>query len=269
VVVAAGAIHVLGGPASTRVDRFDGKRWKREATLPGGALNAPAAVALGRSVYVIGGFGGATNAPTAKVRVLDVVSRRWREAAPLPGARGGHAAVVLAGRIHVLGGGNASTTLADHSMYDPAIDRWSDAAPLPRSEGSPAAVVLGGKIYAIGGRSGLEDYGDTFIYDPQTESWSRGPSIPPRGTVGAAVWRGSIYVFGGESQKTGHVLADVYRLAPGASRWQRVSRLPTARTYARSVVYGGRIYVVGGSTTAGDGHSANGSRVVETFVPSP
>ena len=133
-VVAAGAIHVLGGPASSRVDRFDGKHWKREATLPGGALNAPAAVAIGRSLYVVGGFGGVTNAPTAKVRVLDVVSRRWREAAALPGARGGHAAVVLAGRIHVLGGGNASTTLADHSVYDPANDHWSEAPPLPRSE---------------------------------------------------------------------------------------------------------------------------------------
>ncbi len=268
VVVAGGAIHVLGGPGSTRVDRFDGKRWAREATLPGGVLNAPAAVAIGQSVYVIGGFSGVTNVPTAKVRVLDVGSKSWREVAPLPAARGGHAAVVLDGKIHVLGGGNAISTLASHSVYDPATNSWSEAAPLPRSEGSPAAVVLGGKIYAIGGRSGLEDYGDTYIYDPQADSWSRGPSIPPRGTAGAAVWRGSIYVFGGESQKTGKALSDVYRLAPGGSRWQRVSRMPTARNYARSVVYRGRIYVVGGSTTAGLVHSTPGSRIVETYLPS-
>jgi N-acetylneuraminic acid mutarotase len=267
VVVAAGAIHVLGGPGSARVDRFDGRRWVREGALQGGVLNAPAAVAIGRSVYVIGGFGGATNVPSPKVSVLDVGSGRWRDVAPLPAPRGGHAAVVLDGRIHVLGGGNASTTLADHAVYDPATNSWSEAAPLPRSEGSPAAVVLGGKIYAIGGRSGLEDYGDTFVYDPQADRWSRGPRIPPRGTAGAVVWRGSIFVFGGESQKTGRVLADVYELAPGAARWKRVSRMPTARNYARSVVFGGRVYVVGGSTTAGLVHSANGSRVVETYLP--
>lgn len=267
VVVAAGAIHVLGGPGTTRVDRFDGRRWTKETALPGGVLNATAAVVLGSRIFVIGGFSGTTNLPTAQVRVYDLASRRWTRAAPLPSPRGGHAAVVLGGRIHVLGGGNDVSTLADHSVYDPATDSWTEAAPLPRSEGSPAAVVLGGRIYAIGGRSGFDDYGDTYVYDPPSDRWSRGPPIPPRGTAGAAVWRGSIYVFGGESQKTSSVLADVFRLAPGASRWQRIGRMPTARNYARAVVYRGRIFVVGGSTVAGSVHSATGSLVVEAFRP--
>jgi N-acetylneuraminic acid mutarotase len=81
------------------------------------------------------------------------------------------------------------------------------------------------------------------------------------------VWKGSIYVFGGESQARSRVLADVFRLAPGASSWQRVSRLPTPRNYARSVVYRDRIYVVGGSKVAGDVHAARGSRTVEWFRP--
>jgi N-acetylneuraminic acid mutarotase len=267
VVVAGGAIHVLGGPGALRVDRFDGRRWTREATLRGGALNAPAAVAVGSKVYVIGGFAGATNLPTAKVRVFDTTSKTWSEAASLPAPRGGHAAVVLDGRIHVLGGGNDVSTLATHSVYDPATNAWSSAAPLPRSEGSPAAVVLGGRIYAIGGRSGFDDYGDTFVYDPATNSWSRGPRIPPRGAAGAAVWHGSIYIFGGESQRTGRVLGDVYRLAPAATRWQRVGRMPKARNYARAVVYRSRIYVVGGSTSAGAVHSSTGSKIVEAFRP--
>jgi N-acetylneuraminic acid mutarotase len=267
VVVAAGAIHVLGGPGTRRVDRFDGRRWSRETQLPGGALNAPAAAAIGSKLYVIGGFVGESNIPTARVRVFDTASKKWTEAAPLPAPRGGHAAVVLDGRIHVLGGGNDMSTLATHSIYDPAANAWSNAAALPRSEGSPAAVVLDGKIYAIGGRSGFDDYGDTFVYDAQSNSWSRGPHLPPRGTAGAAVWRGSIYVFGGESQRTGRVLSDVYRLAPGASGWQKVGRMPKARSYARAVVYRGRIYVVGGSTVAGASHSSTGSRIVETFAP--
>jgi N-acetylneuraminic acid mutarotase len=267
VVVAAGAIHVLGGPGTRRVDRFDGRRWTKETVLPGGSLNAPAAVALGSKIYVIGGFGGTTNLPTAQVRVFDTATRLWTEAAPLPSPRGGHAAVVLDGRIHVLGGGNDVSTLADHTVYDPATDSWSAAAPLPRPEGSPAAVVLGGRIYAIGGRSGFDDYGDTYVYDPQSDRWSRGPRIPLRGTAGAAVWRGSIYVFGGESQKNSSVLGDVFRLAPGATRWQRIGRMPAARNYARAVVYRGRIYVVGGSTVAGSVHSATGSRAVDAFRP--
>jgi len=35
VVVAGGAIHVLGGPGTRRVDRFDGRRWTVETKLPG------------------------------------------------------------------------------------------------------------------------------------------------------------------------------------------------------------------------------------------
>jgi N-acetylneuraminic acid mutarotase len=216
---------------------------------------------------LIGGFSGTTNVPSARVWILDTSTKSWVEAASLPGARGGHAAVVLDGRIHVLGGGNEVSTSATHSVYDPATDRWSKAAPLPRAEGSPAAVVLGGRIYAVGGRSGFDDYGDTFIYDPDSDNWTRGPRIPPRGTAGAVVWRNSIYIFGGESQARSSVLSDVYRLMPGASRWQRIGRMPTARNYARSVAFRGKIFVVGGSTAAGAVHSTTGSRVVEAFVP--
>src|SRR5437764_9576237 len=132
VVVAAGAIHVLGGPGNRSVDRFDGRRWGRESTLPGLALNAPAVAAIGSRLYVLGGFAGATNTPVDTVRVFDVSTHAWSTAAPLPSPRGGEAAAVLDGKIHVLGGGNSVSTLADHSVYDPATDSWSEAAPLPR-----------------------------------------------------------------------------------------------------------------------------------------
>ena len=40
VVVAARAIHVLGGPGTRRVDRFDGRRWRKETrkSTPGEAV---------------------------------------------------------------------------------------------------------------------------------------------------------------------------------------------------------------------------------------
>ena len=156
-VYAFGGTNANGAPVLD-VERFDGRRWSVVTRLPGGGLNAPAAVALGGRIYVIGGFADVGNVPTAAVRVYDVAARAWSSAAPLPSPRGGHAAVVLGGKIHVLGGGNDVSTLADHSVYDPSADRWSAAAPLPRAKGSPAAAVLGGRIYAIGGRSGGTGY---------------------------------------------------------------------------------------------------------------
>jgi N-acetylneuraminic acid mutarotase len=268
VVSTGSAIYTLGGSgargAVTEVERFDGTRWTAEARLPVG-LNASAAVVLGGKIYVIGGFDGTSNVPTDRVDVYDPAAKSWGRAAPLPAPRGGHAAVVLDGKIHVLGGGNEVSTLADHSVYDPATNRWSRLAPLRRSKGSPAAVVFGGRIYAVGGRSGNLDYGDVDIYDAGGDRWTRGPSIPPRGTHGAVVYRGSLYVFGGESQATGRTLKTVLRLRPGATRWQPAKSMPTARNYARAVVFRDAVWVVGGSRTAGASHNAAGSRVVERF----
>jgi N-acetylneuraminic acid mutarotase len=259
-------VYVLGGPATAAVDRFDGARWTRETTLPGGIVNAPAAALVGDSIVVTGGFRGATNEPTSAVRIYDLRSRTWHDGAALPAPRGGHAAVVLDGKVHVIGGGNSVSTIADHSVYDPAADRWSSAAPLPRVEGSPAAVVFRGHIYALGGRSGFRDFGDVFVYDAGSDRWSRAPSLPPRGTAGAAVYRGSIFVFGGESQSRSATLGDVYRLAAGAKKWARVGAMPTKRSYARAVVFDDAVYVVGGSRLFGDVHAAAGSRVVERFT---
>jgi N-acetylneuraminic acid mutarotase len=270
VVVVGDAVYALGGSGTggtpLAVERFDGRRWSDVAQLPGDGLNAPATVALGGKLWLIGGFEGTTNLPTDAVDVFDPATRAWSAAPPLPAPRGGHAAVVLDGKIHVLGGGNSVSTIADHSVFDPATGTWSEAAPLPQAEGSPAAVVFRGRLYAIGGRSGFSDFGDVYVYDAAADTWSRAPSIPPRGTVGAVVYRGAIYVFGGESQATGKVLGDVLRLTPGAKAWRRVSTLPTPRNYARAVVFHDAVYVVGGSRNAGSSHSAVGSRVVERFV---
>jgi N-acetylneuraminic acid mutarotase len=267
VTVAGGAIYVLGGPGNRNVDRFDGRSWHTVTKLPGSALNAPAAVTLGKRIYVIGGFEGTSNLPTAAVHVFDPVSRTWSLGRPLPAPRGGHAAVVLGGKIHVLGGGNEVSTLAQHLVFDPKTNAWKKLAPLPRSEGSPAAVAFRGRIFAIGGRSGFDDYGDTFVYDSAHDRWSRGPRIPPRGTAGAAVLRNAIYVFGGESQPKSAVLGDVYRLRAGSMKWDRVGQLPHARNYARAVVFRNAVYIVGGSTIAGDVHTTQGSRLVERFAP--
>lgn len=267
VLVAAGKIYVLGGPGSNRVDAFDGHAWKSATRLPEGIVNAPVAVAIGRKIYVLGGFLGSTNLPTDHVWIFDTTARRWSEGPPLPAPRGGAAAVVLDGRIHVLGGGNNESTLALHSVLDPSTGTWSEAAPLPRAEGSPAAVVRDGKILAIGGRSGFSDHGSTYVYLPAKDKWTKGPGIPPRGTAGATVWHDSIYLFGGESQKKAAVLNDVFKLGPRAKAWERVGVMPVARNYARAVVYRRRIYVVGGSTIAGNSHGATGSRIVEWFRP--
>ena len=272
VAVANGALYVLAGTGADgrpvlEVDRFDGRAWRPETQLPGHGLNAPVAAAIGSRIYLIGGFDTTTNVPTTQVLVYDTSVRQWSTAASLPRPRGGLAAAVLDGRIHVIGGGNSESTVADHSVYDPAADRWSELAPLPRSLGSPAAVIHAGSLYSIGGRSGLEDFGMAWRYDTLADRWIAATAIPARGTHGAVSACGTIYVFGGESQPQQRVLADVLRLDPARAEWVAVAPMPTPRNFARAVVFQGAILVVGGSLSPGSSHESAGSRLVERFDP--
>jgi N-acetylneuraminic acid mutarotase len=267
-------VYALGGTGADgrpvlSVERYDGRRWTEETTLPAGGLNAPAAVLLHDRIYVIGGFTGASNVATDRVHVYDTKSRKWTELAPLPAPRGGHAAAALGGRIHVIGGGDEVSTLSLHSVYEPSTGAWREAATLSNPRGGLAAVVVRGELWAIGGRSGPEDFGDVDVYDPRTDTWRPGPSIDPRGTHGAVFFRGAIHVFGGESQAGGRALGDVLKLDPETRRWRTVSSLPTARGYARAAQQDGGVLVVGGSAAPGAGHASAGSKVVERYGPKP
>ena len=268
VVATADAIYALagtgtGGQPVLAVERFDGVQWRDVSTLPGRGVNAPAAAVVGDRIYLIGGFDTVSTVPVATVHVYDTTPGRWSEAAPLPAPRGGHAAVAMADGIHVIGGGNDRTTLADHDVYDPRSDRWRALPPLPRAEGSPAVAALNGKLYAVGGRSGPADYGAVDVYDAARNAWSPGPPIDPRGTAGAVVYCGALHVFGGESQARRASLADALRL--GTQGWQALAPMPTGRNFARAVVLHDAVYVVGGSPTPEPSHASVGSAIVERY----
>ena len=270
VVATKDAIYALGGTGASGkpvldVERFDGKSWSIVSKLPSEGLNAPAAAAIGERVYLIGGFGTTSNVPVADVRVLDAAELEWSAAAPLPRPRGGHAAAVLDGKIHVIGGGNSESTIADHSVFDPSTGAWKELAKLPRSMGSPAAVVHDGTLYSVGGRSGGSDFGDVYRYDAKEDRWEPCPSIEPRGTAGAVSYGGAICLFGGESQAKEATIAEGLRWVPGTKEWTSLPAMPTARNFARAVVFEGAVYVVGGSREAGSSHSSAGSDVVERY----
>jgi N-acetylneuraminic acid mutarotase len=270
VVSSDAAIYALAGTDDhgkpvLEVEIFDGTEWKVETTLPGRGLNAPTASIVGQHLYVVGGFTAVTNVPTDEVQIYDLQTQQWSMAKPLPNPRGGHAAVVLNDKIHVLGGGNSVSTIADHSEYDPATNTWKELAPLPRAEGSPAAIVVAGKIYVIGGRSCSSDFGDVYIYDPETDTWSTGPSIEPRGTAGAVAYCGGIYLFG-ESQADRKNLDSVLRLDVERNLWESVTAMPTARKFARAVLFMNSVYIVGGSTVLANSHSPIGTATVERFT---
>jgi N-acetylneuraminic acid mutarotase len=123
--------------------------------------------------------------------------------------------------------------------------------------------VLDGRLYAVAGRSGPADFGAVDVYDPAQDRWSAGPPVEPRGSAGAVVYCGALHVFGGESQARARSLDEALRLT--AQGWHKLPAMPTARNYARAVVLGDAVYVIGGSPAPENSHAATGSAVVERY----
>lgn len=76
--------------------------------------------------------------------------------------------------------------------------------------------------------------------------WSPGPTLPePVQELNAVLLQDRIYVAGG-LYKGNYVSVEVYRLDPGATKWQRVADLPGGRHHTPLVVTGDSLYAVGG-----------------------
>ena len=60
-------------------------------------------------------------------------------------------------------------------------------------------------------------------------------------------FEGKLYVFGGWDGA--RFVATVYEYDPGRDAWTARTPMPTARGFAGAAVAGGKVYVVGGTTT--------------------
>lgn len=91
-----------------------GDRWAFKAAAPVGRMG-PAAVAVGRKIYVFGGLVGTSlmRSPSRHYDVYDAATGRWQADQPMPRGRANHAAAAVAGRIYLIGGSGEAGRLVD------------------------------------------------------------------------------------------------------------------------------------------------------------
>lgn len=217
-----------------------------------------AAAAVGRSIYVVGGYteGGA---PTAAAERYDTAHDRWQLVAPMPVALNHAAAVSHGGALYVAGGytgapfslgmpsGGPADASRDLWRYEPGSDTWSRMPPAPTARGGAAAAVIGDELYLAGGADELLPLTSFEIFDFTTRTWRRGPDLPlATEHVSGASHGGDFYVLGGRPAYGRGVYATAFRYRPGAGRWERVADMRRGRagfaavgSCAGPVVYGG------------------------------
>jgi N-acetylneuraminic acid mutarotase len=258
------------------------KQWTKKNPMPEPHVHHAMTAALNGKIYVFGGFmrPGKDIAwqPVNNAWEYTPDTDTWKAIAPLPTKRGGGTAISYNGKIYVIGGATILPGAPDPAIrfdgkprdmcvgvneeYDPATNSWRARAPMPPARNHFLGAEVDGKIYAIGGR-----LGSTFItrssntdvaeeYDVAQDLWTtRAPMPTARSGVAGGVYKGKIYVGGGEFQNDKIMAAfrafEAYD--PATNTWdQSLPRMRIPRHGFAGAVIGDQLHVVAGDIqTAG------------------
>ena len=174
-----------------------------------------AAVTVGATAYVIGGYDG-THADPQVLATANGSSFHPVGSLPVPVRY--PAAAALGRSIFVFGGqqvGNTGAAVNDIQKIDTSSGRISVVGHLPQALLGASAVTLGGVIYVAGGTNGSADSGTIYAFDPGSgRALVAGHLMAALSNAAAAVVGGTAWLVGGESGGT--PTSDVQMLRPNA-----------------------------------------------------
>lgn len=158
--------------------------------------------------------------------------------------------VVVDGKLYMIGGRRSQPV----DVYDPSSNRWTSLGNTPFEMSHFQPVAIGTKIYIIGGFTGrypLEDSIDQIqIFDTKTGRWSKGAHIPAnrrRGSAGAALYNGKIYILGGNTKgHSGGAVNWFDEFDPRTGNWKTLANAPDSRDHVNIAVVGNKLVVAGG-----------------------
>lgn len=160
------------------------------------------------------------------------------------------AAVAVGGKLYLMGGRGSRPI----EVYDSSTKRWRVIGNPPEELHHFQPVVIGTKIYAIGAFTccyPAEPSVQTIhVFDTATEQWSTDGDIPSsrlRGSAGAVVHDGEIYIVGGNTKgHDGGAVNWFDRYDPVSKDWETLPNAPHARDHFMAVVVDGKLVAAAG-----------------------
>lgn len=242
---------ISNGDLTANSYKFDGPNWSPIAPLPE-ALERPAVVSDGTSLYIIGGYNSA-NVFRNTVYRYNPASNTYTTRAPCLVGTFASAAVFLNGKIYRIGGFSSAAGATDTvEVYDIASNSWSFRASYPIAAGFVSTFTRNGFIYGAGGAlTGLIGTNKTYRYDPSANTWSDGAiaDLPSRRWGAVTVLDSSGPVLAGGYLGDGYAdpSASVIRWDSSTNTWSSLADLLLPRARGGGAVLGSRLSVVGGS----------------------
>ncbi|MFX1476300.1 MAG: Kelch repeat-containing protein, partial [Promethearchaeota archaeon] len=220
-----------------------------------GRLKIPVSVLSVTSMFLLQAL-----APGLAQVLPSFAANGWLPTTPLPNGLANHSTVIYSDRIHVIGGKDASenpvnTVFCSVIGSGGDIGNWAGATPLPANLFAHTAVVSEERVYVTGGWHGANTSKLTYyaLFDSSgLGNWESASATLPTGLDfhSAVAYNGRIYVMGGWDGY--RILRTVYFASIEADgdilSWYLTTDLPRPIYAHSSVVYAGRIYVIGGRT---------------------
>ena len=154
----------------------------------------------------------------------------------------------------------ASLVFSMAAMAQMPTSPWKKGAPFPEPDEELYGVALNGKMYVIGGWDDGKAGGINYEYNPTTDKWTKKQPMPrPAHHAALAAANGKIYVMGGFVVPKDTAIPvgaawepvdNAWEYDPAADTWKSLAPLPGKRGSALAAAVGGKIYVIGGATTA-------------------
>lgn len=131
---------------------------------------------------------------------------------------------------------------------------WETASPMPSPRAAFGAAVVGNTIYAVGGLDGYyRTLSSAVAYDIGADAWRALPDLPQPVHYPTVVSDGQkVYVLGGLTGLAARPMDDVFAFDPLKNSWEQLGRLNDFRGAAAGASLDGVIYLMGGTTTAGN-----------------
>lgn len=239
--------------------------WRAAATAPLARFEAQSAV-VGGKFFVFGGYTDPDIIPTAfDANMYDPATDTWTRLPDLPRPMTHAGTAADEENIYLAGGvvGSAQplevakfSATTEVWRYHVPSQTWSALPPLPEPRGAGALAVVGRNLHFFGGTTTdrYTEVGDHWILPLDGAGpWRAAPPLPnPRNHLSSAVVGGKLYVIGGQHghNETLVTQRSVHVWDPEVGAWSERTSLPygLGHTSNATVVYGGRIYVLGGET---------------------
>src|SRR5580692_5119113 len=138
--------------------------------------------------------------------------------------------------------------------------QWINLPPFPEPHEEVIGQGANGKMYVFAGLVSAPVWlpvGMVYEYDPPASKWTKKkPMALPAHHLALTELNGKIYVFGGFTEgKIGNLAAwtpidNAFEYDPVNDSWKALAPMPTKRGAAVAATVGGKMYVIGGATTA-------------------